>query len=1169
MQRILNAWRKQADYKQILADVATGRVAVVAGLPELPEAAFTAAIFEDMDSPLLLLTAEEKDAIALSDDLRPFLGDSVVHFPVLELLPFEVYAHNIELVAARVGTLSRLISGEKILVVACVSAVSRCLVSPQVFAKSHLSLQKETIIEPADLARKLVDMGYERNSLTEIPGSFSLRGSIVDIFPITEHRPCRLEFFDDEIESIRFFAPDNQLSQEEVEAITLPPANELPLDDDARSRAENALAKELAESMQQLHGADKKRAEQTFAPLLEFLKQGIWDNSLEVLTNYFYEDISSIFDYMPQGSVFFSEPEYIKQTSLDLKSERSSRYFDLLDQGRLLPSFYWNFWEYDDLLTSAKKHSLLLLCQLSMHTGSIEVQAEYSFMARDLPNYAKDPAGFEKDMRDFTAKGYDVIISASSELRLARAKEILQELQLSGIRILQTSWNRGFESPELKIALISERELFAKEGRKKNRRTYQGGEKINNFLDLRQGDFVVHIYQGIGQYMGVERLIVGDVAKDYLLINYSGEDKLYLPVDQLDLIQKYVGNDGNAPRLNRLGGSEWNRTKNKVRAAVQEMTDELLRLYAARESSHGFAFSADTPWQSDFEDAFPYIETEDQLKSAEEIKADMEAERVMDRLLCGDVGYGKTEIALRAAFKAIMDGKQVAILVPTTVLAQQHFRTITERFAGFPVTAASLSRFNSSKEQKEIIQKLEKGELDMVVATHRLLSKDIKFKDLGLLIVDEEQRFGVAHKEKIKMLRNQVDVLTLSATPIPRTLHMALVGMRDMSLITTPPADRHPVQTYVMEYHERSIRDAIAREVGRGGQVFFLHNRVQDIYDVAEELQKILPEVRFAVAHGQMKGKELEQAMMDFVSHEADVLVCTTIIESGLDIPNVNTLIVDDADMFGLAQLYQLRGRVGRSERQAFAYFTFKREHLINDIAKKRLIAIRDFTELGSGFKIAMRDLELRGAGNILGPEQHGHIMAVGFDLYCRLLEEEMQKAKGESVPEQDISTLLELELDAYIPDEYIADAVLKVEIYKRLAATKSSAEVDELLAEMQDRYGEAPRTVTNLCLLGKVKVLGRQLMIMSIIQKKDSIEIKFADNPPVSGEHLLSLLENWQKRITFSDKKGFMIKLLTDDVEKGIARVDMLLRLLGELQEVSSIQQTTKREKHAHTTGE
>lgn len=1148
MEQILAAMRSQSEYNDIVNALQHKETAVMTGLPQLPKAAFIAAAFNDTPGSMLVLTAEESDAMTLSEDLRPFCGEQVCHFPVLELLPFEVYAHNIELVSARVSALSRLAQGEKLLVIACAGAVSRRLAPPDIFLSHHLMIRRGDTFELTELAGRLADMGYERTALTEIPGSFSMRGSIVDIFPVTSQRPYRIEFFDDEVDSIRFFDPADQISQEDASELIACPARELPVDSFARNRAEAALDSELQEILARLHGQSKKTAMDTFYPLKTYLSQGIWDNALEALTCYFYEEKCSIADYLPEGNIVLCEPQQIRQTMEEQESERNSRYFDLLDQGKLLPSFYNNFLLYSDLLASLDGRHLLLLSQLADGLGGIEPVLERNILSRDLPNYTHDPDGFIKDMRDFASSGYQILISASSQLRLQRAQDILKENSVSGVRLLRAGWSRGFESPSLKMALITEKELFSKEGRVKHRRTFKGGERIKNFMDLRAGDYVVHIYQGIGQYMGVERLTVDDVSRDYLLIRYSGEDKLYLPVDQLDLIQKYVGNEGNAPRLNRLGGSEWKRTKDKVRAAVREMAQELLKLYAAREQVKGFSFSPDTPWQSEFEDAFPYAETDDQLQSISEIKKDMESRHVMDRLLCGDVGYGKTEVALRAAFKAIMDSKQVAMLVPTTVLAQQHLHTIENRFSGFPVKYACLSRFCTPAQKKEILRQLETGELDLVVGTHALLGKNIKFKDLGLLIVDEEQRFGVAHKEKIKSLKTQVDVLTLSATPIPRTLHMALVGMRDMSLISTPPQDRHPVQTYVVEYHERMIRDAIARELGRGGQVFFLHNRVFDIYNVAEELQRILPGARVAVAHGQMKERELENVMMDFVDHKADILVCTTIIENGLDIPNANTLIVDDSDTLGLSQLYQLRGRVGRSKRQGFAYFTFRKDRAINDIARKRLIAIRDFTQLGAGFKIAMRDMELRGAGNILGPEQHGHIMAVGFDLYCKLLQDEIMKASGKEAPLQEVSTQMELGINAYIPDNFLSDAVLKVEIYKRMAAAESADEVDCLANEMRDRYGQLPDCVLNLCLLGKIKVLGKKLAISAIIQQPGCFEVKFAPEHPITGQALVTLCQSWSKRIGFSDKKCFMIRMSTEGLDNSVLKAETLLKMLDQL---------------------
>ena len=1151
MKQIIDAWQKQQEWQRIKRQLNTDNNLAIIGLPHMLRASLAAAIFKESHQSMVIITKEESEAMMLAEDLSSYMADQVYHFPVLELLPFEVYAHNIELISARVKTLSALLQKEKILVVTCINALNRRLIPPESFLSTHINLKTNQTIEVEELASKLADIGYERSSLTEIPGCFSARGSIIDIFAISQDHPYRIEFFDDQIESIKQFDPISQLSKQGIETIVIPPAHELPIEDSARSRALSLLDKTLDEQKAKLNSEAKYNLEQNFAPLLNYLQQGIWDNSLENMLSFFYQQPFSLLDYFDKGNILLFEAEAIKQESLDLANERDSRYFDLIEQGKMLPPFFDNFITYQDIATHFSRKKTFIFNQLLLQSADIDIKEEFHFSAKDLPNYANNPNSFNKDINSFINDGYQVIISASSAVRLQRARDIIEEMGFFGITFVEAGWSQGFVSPLLKMALITEKELFDKQKRKKPRHMFKGGEKISSFLDLHPGDYVVHIYQGIGQYIGVEQLKIGDISRDYLLIKYRGEDKLYLPVDQLDLIQKYIGNEGKAPRLNRMGGSEWNRTKANVRQAVKEMAEQLLKLYAQRELSIGYSFSPDFPWQRDFEDAFTYIETDDQLKSVEEIKEDMQSVKAMDRLLCGDVGYGKTEVALRAAFKAIMDNKQVAILVPTTVLAEQHFHTIEDRFSNFPIRFASLSRFSSPKQQKQVIDKLAAGEIDLVVGTHRLLSKDVRFKDLGLLIIDEEQRFGVAHKEKIKELKTKVDVLTLSATPIPRTLHMALVGMRDMSIITTPPEDRHPVQTYVVEFNEKLIRDAIARELGRQGQVFFVHNRVADIFEAADRIRSILPEARIAVAHGQMKEKELEKAMLDFVGKKADVLVCTTIIESGLDIPNVNTLIVDDADTFGLAQLYQLRGRVGRSQRQAFAYFTFKKDRLISDIAKKRLITIRDFTELGSGFKIAMRDLELRGAGNILGPEQHGHIMAVGFDLYCKLLEEETRKAAGESEPIDKISTLLEFDINAYIPDKYIDDSVLKVEIYQRLAEAKDEESVNSLAGEMEDRYGELPSTVKNLCLLSKTKVLGKKLMIESIIQKPLKIEIKFAEQHRISGESLLSLINKWPDRLKFSNKKAFMINLIADPKLDTLQQISLLNQILNDLVQI------------------
>ncbi|MCL1975154.1 MAG: transcription-repair coupling factor [Firmicutes bacterium] len=1153
MEELLQIWKETEEYLVIREAVKAGRTVNLSGLTTAAKSAFAAALYQEFNKPALILTALEDEARLIYENICPYLGEQALYFPLMELLPFEVYARNIELSAERIAALSALSRGKTPVVIASISAIVRRLPPPATFAEEHIILQPGTVIQPTELALKLADIGYEKTKLTEIPGSFSLRGSIVDIFPLTEISPSRLEFFDDELESIRYFEASTQLSQTKRDELIITPARELPLTMQIRQYAAQQLEAEMINTSKALSWAARKQLQETFNPLLEYLKQGIWQMGMESLLTFFYPQAGSLLDYLPPSAslLMLSEPSQIFEQAKFLQSERELSYYDMLETGKLLPSFYSNFLEYAQLLAQVKTRQPVIFGQLENKVSGLEIQETKYIMTRDLLSYANNPQQFAVDCRQFSAKHYRVFISASSKTRLKRIGEILRDIGFPAVHIIRATFNRGYESETLKMALITEQELFAQESKRKTRRLYSGGSKIENFLDLLPGDYVVHITQGIGRYLGVERLTLEEINRDYLLIEYAGEDKLYLPVDQLDLIQKYIGNEGTAPKLYKLGGGEWQRVKERVRASVQDMARELLQLYAIRAAATGFAFSMDNNWQSEFEDAFPYEETPDQLQAIEDIKKDMESVKVMDRLLCGDVGYGKTEIALRAAFKAVMDGKQVALLAPTTVLAQQHQRTITERFAAYPLKVGCLSRFATAAEQKKLISALARGEIDIIVGTHRLLSCDVKYKDLGLLIVDEEQRFGVTHKEKIKSLRGNVDVLTLSATPIPRTLHMALAGMRDMSIIATPPQDRRPVQTYVVEYQERLIREAILRELARNGQVYFVHNRVYTIYERANELQLLLPGVRIAVAHGQMREKELESVMMEFVEGGADILLCTTIIESGLDIANVNTLIVDEADHFGLAQLYQLRGRVGRCEKQAFAYFTYRRNKVINETAQKRLIAIRDFTELGAGFKIALRDLELRGAGNILGPEQSGHIMAVGFDLYCRLLQEEMAIQAGQTdLPKEEISTQMELQLNAFIPNNYIEDSGLKVEVYKRVAACESLNEVDELSAELLDRYGVLPAPVSNLLLLGKVKTIAKQFDIISITQKPAHIELKLAKTHPLTGQHLLHLLNVWEKRLAFGENKGFCIRLHTGDVVQPVSRVEMLLKLLLELAE-------------------
>ncbi|MGI5891143.1 MAG: transcription-repair coupling factor [Bacillota bacterium] len=1124
-ENLINIWQDCPEYQEIEKVLTKGLAQEVDGLPPLAQAIWAASLWKKEKKPFLLITPNEEDSQLLQENLLPLVGRKAVLFPSLELLPFEVYAHNIELISQRVSVLSRLARGENLLIVSDIITLSRRLAPADQFLSHHFYLTKGQRYDLINLAYLLVDMGYEREKLVQIPGTFSMRGSLLDIFPIDGQRPLRIEFFDDEVESLRYFDPQNQRSLAYTEELLLIPARELPLNREVRQRGLKALKEDIKKTEKALKGQAKKELQQRFGAFEELLAVDGWDISFNQLLPYFYPQADSLFDYIPQGLVIFSEPDDSKKVLRDLEKERQARYFDLLESGRLLPSFYDNFLSFEDIKNTALKHPILLFCQLPNRTY-FPLGIKKQIIARAIPSYHNNLPGLKEDFAYFKQQNYQLIISASSQVRLKRIEEIIKELGFPAVRLIEGQFTAGFESGQLKLAVISEKELLAQEVKRIRRHFPKTSERIENFLDLQVGDYVVHISQGIGIYKGVVRLKVGENERDYLYIQYAGDDKLYLPVDQLDLIQKYIGDDTKKPKLYRLGGNDWQKLKNKVRHAVRDMAQELLQLYAAREKAKGYSFSPDTPWQYEFEDAFPYQETDDQLKALADIKKDMESSRPMDRLLCGDVGYGKTEIALRAAFKAVADGKQVAMLVPTTVLAQQHLHTFSRRFEQYPVKIVCLSRFVTNKELKQNIEKIRAGQADIIIGTHRLLSSDIVFKDLGLLIIDEEQRFGVAHKEKIKSFKANIDVLTLSATPIPRTLHMALVGMRDMSIIATPPQNRRPVQTYVLEYHQKLIKDIISRELSRGGQVYFVHNRVHNIHDIVAELNHLLPDATVAIAHGQMKETELERVMIDFVEGRSDILVSTTIIESGLDIPNVNTLIVDEANCFGLAQLYQLRGRVGRSSRQAFAYFTYRKDRAMTEIAKKRLIAIRDFTELGSGFKIAMRDMEIRGAGNILGPQQHGHIAAVGFDMYCRLLQEEITASSGKAPEHEPVNTILELQLNAYIPDDYLEDSALKVEIYKRIAAALEISHIDELAEELHDRYGMIPKELSSLLMLGKIKALARKLCLLSIIQKKGYIELKFCDFHPLKGEHLLAISSQWDKQITFFNKKDFIIKL-------------------------------------------
>ncbi|MDS1030280.1 transcription-repair coupling factor [Bacillota bacterium LX-D] len=1141
----------------------------VFGLVSSQKSFWVAGIAAKNNYPVLAITANEEEGRSLAADLALFWPGEIEFFPPREMLTYQVYASSKEIQGERLKVLARLIEGNIKCLVTTGEAALQQLVPRKVLEKSTFKIEQGEVLNWDELLQIIVELGYERVEIVEAPGQFAVRGGILDIYLLTEEQPVRIEFFDDEVDSIRFFQLENQRSVEEIKSITLGPAHEMVLTTEAAQAGRVKIEQEWQELRKKLIKLDKKEAldslDQRITDDLAKIDEGQWGENLQRFQPYFYPQGDTILNYFTKKPVVIvDELNRVVENLERYEQDRSESFADLIESGAMLPSQGKIYAHHNSFTSFLAGYSAVFFSALPQKLNKAVLQNIISVKTKTMIPFMSKFKLLAEEVGLWRRKKYRVIFLTDN---LEKAKflqglladhdiesMVIQDLESrveAGVIISIGLLNQGFEYPELELVIITEQEVFGQRKKKKTRKTGQEGSKIGVFTDLKVGDYVVHLHHGIGRYLGINQLEVGGVYKDYLHIQYSGEDKLYIPTDQLDLIQKYIGAEGHEPRLSKLGGNEWSKAKSKVKASVQDMAKDLLKLYAAREAATGFAFSPDTVWQKEFEEAFPYTETPDQEQAIEEVKKDMEAAKPMDRLLVGDVGYGKTEVALRAAFKAVVDSKQVAVLVPTTVLAQQHYNTFVQRMDSFAVKIGLLNRFRSSKEQRLVLQQIKEGNLDIVIGTHRLLSKDVKFKDLGLVIVDEEQRFGVAHKEKLKQIRESVDVLTLTATPIPRTLHMSLAGGRDMSIIETPPEERYPVQTYVVEYSSELIRDAIRRELNRGGQVYFIHNRIADMDRVAAHLQQLMPAAKIGMAHGQLKEDELEQVMVAFIEGDLDVLVCTTIVENGLDISNVNTLIVNEADNLGLAQLYQLRGRVGRSNRVAYAYFTYRRDKVLNPTAEKRLRAIREFTEFGSGFKIAMRDLEIRGAGNLLGPEQHGHILAVGFDLYCRLLEEAVEQLKGESPKEPEFQPVLEIAVDAYISDKYIANSGLKMEFYQRLGAAEEEQEIAEIIDELIDRFGEPPLPMQNLIQIALLKVLARELKIKLIQTQKSIAVIEFVESP-LKGEQFFALDKAFPRRLSFKASDGLVITIKTgqlapDKVLVGLLKVVKKIKKLAQ----------------------
>ncbi|MDQ0273096.1 transcription-repair coupling factor [Cytobacillus purgationiresistens] len=1123
---------QQDEVMSVLSGIDEGlKEQIISGLTGSARTLFLASIYEQSKKPMLIATHNLLQAQKLYDDMLHLLGeDEVFLYPANELIAAELSIASPELKAQRIEGLNHWSNQRSGIMIVPMAGLRKILPPPSIWRNAQLLLKIGDDLTEEQLKR-FVKMGYQRVEMVSSPGEFSVRGGIIDIYPLTEMDPIRIELFDTEVDSIRYFSLEDQRSKEKVDRVLIGPATETPMEAEHFERIIDQLEKGLGTSLKKLKDDQAKQSlAQNVGFELEQLKMGNKPEQLFKYLSLAYDGGSSLIDYLPEnGLIFIDEISRVQEMNDSLEKEEAEWYTSLLGDGQIIHDVQTSH-QLKELM-HVTKHPITYMSLFLRHVPNTNPQNIINVSCKPMQNFHGQMHVLKSELERWKKGNYAVVFLGVDEERVQKLQNVLEDYEIESmitvdsqslaqgrIQIMEGGLQTGFELNNQRLAVITEEELFNKRTKKKTRRQkLSNAERIKSYSELKVGDYVVHVNHGIGKYLGIETLEINGVHKDYLNIRYQGSDQLYVPVEQIDLVQKYVGSESKEPKIYKLGGNDWKRVKKKVQSSVQDIADDLIKLYAEREASKGYAFSPDGDMQREFEVAFPYQETEDQIRSINEIKKDMERERPMDRLLCGDVGYGKTEVAIRAIFKAIADGKQVAFLVPTTILAQQHFETMRERFQDFPIEIGMLSRFRTKKQQTETIKGLKAGTVDVVVGTHRILSKDLSYRDIGLLIIDEEQRFGVTHKEKIKQLKTNVDVLTLTATPIPRTLHMSMLGVRDLSVIETPPENRFPVQTYVMEYNGVLAREAIERELARDGQVYFLYNRVEDIERKAEEISMLVPDARVTYAHGQMSENELESVMLGFLEGEYDVLVSTTIIETGVDIPNVNTLIVHDADKMGLSQLYQLRGRVGRSNRVAYAYFTYRKDKVLTEVAEKRLQSIKEFTELGSGFKIAMRDLTIRGAGNLLGAEQHGFIDSVGFDLYSQMLKEAIEERKEKIGGEPKKERMeIEIEIDAYIPDAYISDGHQKIEMYKRFRGINSLEDVEELQDEMMDRFGEYPDEVSYLFKVAEMKVYGELAGIEIVKQVKDEVRIVLSEtgSAQIDGQKVFKLSSQYGRMI-------------------------------------------------------
>ena len=1171
---LLDTLHGYGPYERLRKGINEQGILSVYNLTNTQKAEIVAALVGDTGRQVLYLCESEKAATQAMEDLSILTGGAVGLFQSREISFYQNVAASREISSRRLEMLSRLLNGSLRIVVAPIDTLLHRVMPRDLFVENTIHLRVGDRLDTDYVLESLLASGYTREYMVEGKGQFAMRGGIIDVYPSDASHAVRIEFFDDELDSIREFDVMDQRSVGNIQNISIPPASEGLVADDCREKVAARLRQALRNrgkkqneiedfgdaSLSNLPAAGEEEDDETvyedrtegeapfvlrsrtserFETLMNEaigqMENRIGTRVLEKYLNLLWDSEETVVDYMNRPIIVVDELEASLSRMESRLNEFNTAFANALERGEAVR-------EQEQLILSGnvvkgilRRDGTIILNRMLRQNPEMLVNCYIDMNGVGHSSYGGKTKELCDDIRKWKEDGWRIMIFSGG---IARGERMRQSFEDEGIEtrfdehciatpekgkciIYPTSLSGGFLYPEMKLAVIIESDVYGnKTSRARAKR--QESSKINSFTDLEVGDFVVHETHGIGRYLGIKRLTNDNSSRDFLQIEYQGGDKLYIPVDHFDRIQKYIGaGESVAPALSDLGGKKWQKQKSRARESVKELAFSLVKLYAQRQKRVGHAFSPDTPWQQEFEENFPYEETPDQLIAVEEIKHDMERPEPMDRLLCGDVGYGKTEVALRAAFKAIMDGYQVAILAPTTILVQQHYQTILRRFEGFPIHADYLSRFKSQKEQKKTLESLQNGEIDLIVGTHRILNKGIQFKKLGLLIIDEEQRFGVGHKETIKNFKNSIDVLTLSATPIPRTLHMSMVGIRDMSLLETPPQARYPVQTYVLEYQDAVIRDAILRELGRGGQVFFLYNRVETIDQCYEQLQKLVPEARIVIAHGQMKEDVLEDVMMDFSQQKYDILLCTTIIESGLDIPSVNTLIVYDAERFGLGQLYQIRGRVGRSNRMAYAYLTVRPGKIVTENAQKRLDTIREFTEFGSGFRIAMRDLEIRGAGNILGPQQSGNLADIGYDLYCKLLDEAVQEAQGiELQTNKEIETRMDVKVNAFLPPEYVTGDKQRLDVYRRIAKITNASQRDDVEEELVDRFGDEPQEVANLVAVAYLKAMCSSLGIDRVRQDSGMMQMYFSPDSETDGIMLLRSLNGLDPRLTLSLNK-------------------------------------------------